>query len=576
MKEIVTIQVGDFSNYIGSHFWNFQDELLGLAHEPDGDPIYKNMPLNMDVLYRAGETQEGIATYCPRLISVGLQGSLGTLSTLDSLYYGIPSPDTSEIITWSGDVSKHISEPRKKNLFLQSLDEEWQGKSTSTGSDAVEGRGDAQIQIQDKDRVECLENGVQYWTDFSKVQYHPRSLFELHGSWTNIQKFDNYGIGKDVLSEGSQVEEMSERLRFFVEECDRIQGIQFVVDDSGGFSSVAATYLEDIADEYPNTPILLYAARSPRSYSNIVSKKESISKCLHDAISFSRLSSLCKLMVPIGLPSLSKSKFSSVLHIEDQKLFHSSAVYAASIHSISIPFRLEMLGPATNSSNAIGAINIGEAVQMLSSHASQNMVCALNVAMPAPSSIDEQRQGSILRSLHSLTPEIQEDAEDFRAVETMIVHGTLYSRGHRASVSQVEDSICASYEHEPQKPLFSHLTVALCPLPIPLPFPSIFKSHVGRHGELLPGSTQSEQPKGSLDINSVPMAARLRSSNAIIPYIQRRLASIQRYGLQRGTSSAELLQKWGFGREEIEDMGEDLSRKIMSFNPHSEMSTDSD
>lgn len=127
------------------------------------------------------------------------------------------------MICRSGDVSKHISEPRKKNLFLQSLDEEWQGKSTSIGNDAVEGRGDAQIQIQDKDRVECLENGVQYWTDFSKVQYHPRSLFELHGSWTDIQKFDNYGIGKDVLSEGSQVEEMSERLRFFVEECDRIQ-----------------------------------------------------------------------------------------------------------------------------------------------------------------------------------------------------------------------------------------------------------------------------------------------------------------------------------------------------------------
>lgn len=24
MKEIVTIQVGDYANYIGSHFWNFQ------------------------------------------------------------------------------------------------------------------------------------------------------------------------------------------------------------------------------------------------------------------------------------------------------------------------------------------------------------------------------------------------------------------------------------------------------------------------------------------------------------------------------------------------------------------------
>lgn len=28
MREIVTIQVGDFANYIGSHFWNFQVNLV--------------------------------------------------------------------------------------------------------------------------------------------------------------------------------------------------------------------------------------------------------------------------------------------------------------------------------------------------------------------------------------------------------------------------------------------------------------------------------------------------------------------------------------------------------------------
>ncbi|RZS01015.1 hypothetical protein BHM03_00030816, partial [Ensete ventricosum] len=58
MKELVTIQVGTFANYVGSHFWNFQDELLGLTEVPNGDPIYKNSSLDMDVLYRTGETQQ--------------------------------------------------------------------------------------------------------------------------------------------------------------------------------------------------------------------------------------------------------------------------------------------------------------------------------------------------------------------------------------------------------------------------------------------------------------------------------------------------------------------------------------
>lgn len=85
------------------------------------------------------------------------------------------------------------------------------------------GINDSQREIQDKDIVECLNNGVKFWTDFSKVHYHPQSLYELSGLWMDVQDFDNYEIGKDSFSESFQGEEMCERLRFFVEECDHIQ-----------------------------------------------------------------------------------------------------------------------------------------------------------------------------------------------------------------------------------------------------------------------------------------------------------------------------------------------------------------
>lgn len=86
------------------------------------------------------------------------------------------------------------------------------------------------------------------------------------------------------------------------------QGIQFLVDDSGGFSGIAAEFLETMADEYTNVPVLLYSIHSPTSDANTSSRKQTISRRLHDAVSFSRLSSFCKLIVPIGLPSLSTSK----------------------------------------------------------------------------------------------------------------------------------------------------------------------------------------------------------------------------------------------------------------------------
>jgi hypothetical protein len=102
-------------------------------------------------------------------------------------------------------------------LFLQSLVEEGQNPSTSNGA------SNSQKSVEDKDLIDCLENGVNFWTDYSKVQYHPQSLYELHGSWTDFDKFDNYGSAQEVVSDWSQIEEMNERLRFFVEECDHIQ-----------------------------------------------------------------------------------------------------------------------------------------------------------------------------------------------------------------------------------------------------------------------------------------------------------------------------------------------------------------
>ena len=121
----------------------------------------------------------------------------------------------------TGKVSTQASEPHKKNLFLQRLYEE--EENLNMANDVSGSNNGSQSEYQDKDIIESLENGVQFWTDYSKVHYHPQSLYELSGVWTNVEEFDNYGIGRDSFSWGLQGEEISDRLRFFVEECDHIQ-----------------------------------------------------------------------------------------------------------------------------------------------------------------------------------------------------------------------------------------------------------------------------------------------------------------------------------------------------------------
>lgn len=570
MKEIVTIQVGDYANFVGSHFWNFQDELLGLADSPEADSAFKNHGLNMDAIYRIGETHQGIQTYTPRLVSIGFQGSLGSVSSRGTLYNERASVKQ-DVKTWTGHVAREASKPVKKNLFLQSLYEEEQETMTVVNG-GNKGENHSNSELQDKDIVESLENGVQYWTDFSKVHYHPQSLYELNGLWMDVENFNHYAIGRDAFSEGFRGEEINERLRFFIEECDHVQGIQFVVDDHGGFSGVAGEYLENIADEYSNLPVLLFSVRRPGQ--GVSNARQKLSRSLHDAVSFSRLSAFSKLIIPIGLPSLSNSKASRYLRIEDANVYHTSALYASALHSISLPLRMEPLGPTKTSNSASGPLDMNEMAHLLAGQGRQNIVATLDVAIPASFSGDLVNQ-SFLDNLHRLTPETAGDVEDFQATECMVVHGAFKSGLQRASVSEVQEAVQAAHENALAIPRFSHLSVSQCPLPIPLPFPSIFGSEVGQDGELLP-SPSSSVPRGSLDVRSIPMAARLRSSNSILPFLENKLTNLRKFGLNQGAAGSELLRSWGFGRDDVIEIGETLSKLVSALDPSFGVSSDSD
>lgn len=122
----------------------------------------------------------------------------------------------------TGPVTTRASQPLKKNIFLQSLYAE---ENMDVGSSRAcdNGNSDTHTEVHDKEIVDCLENEVQYWTDFSKVHYHPQSLYELCGLWTDINDFNNYGSGREAFSGGLHAEEINERLRFFVEESDHPQ-----------------------------------------------------------------------------------------------------------------------------------------------------------------------------------------------------------------------------------------------------------------------------------------------------------------------------------------------------------------
>lgn len=46
--------------------------------------------------------------------------------------------------------------------------------------------------------------------------------------------------------------------------------------------------------------------------------------------------------------------------------------------------------------------------------------------------------------------------------------------------------------------------------------------------------------------------------------------------MARGAKGAGVLRDWGFGKDEVDDMGEHLSKMVRVFDPSSEMTSDSD
>ena len=62
--EIITLQLGNYANYIGTHWWNIQESNFIYP----GENI--ETEINHDVTFRAGKSLSNQETYLPRLVVV--------------------------------------------------------------------------------------------------------------------------------------------------------------------------------------------------------------------------------------------------------------------------------------------------------------------------------------------------------------------------------------------------------------------------------------------------------------------------------------------------------------------------
>ncbi|KAF1539219.1 hypothetical protein FQV20_0013090, partial [Eudyptula albosignata] len=154
---------------------------------------------------------------------------------------------------------------------------------------------------------------VQVWSDYLNVHLHPKSIYVIHqymhdGDCGCLEAF---GQGERLLQDPGCIEELEDRLHFYVEECDYLQGFQVLCDLHNGFSGVGAKVTEMLYDEYSGKGILTWGLTPVVSNVGVNSNgwifhppqdsQKNFYRLLNTALGIVHLSSHSSLFCPLSL-----------------------------------------------------------------------------------------------------------------------------------------------------------------------------------------------------------------------------------------------------------------------------------
>ncbi|KAM4807406.1 protein misato homolog 1 isoform X3 [Urocitellus parryii] len=337
--EVLTLQLGHFAGFVGAHWWNQQDAALGRATSAQ-ESLGELCP---DVLYRTGQTLHGQETYTPRLILMDLKGSLNSLKEESGLYW---DKQLDAAVAWHGKLTTHKEEVYPKNPHLQDLlsaegvrssDGFWRVKSIPNG------KGPPPVTTAEIPKP--LESSVRVWSDFLRVHLHPRSIcmIQKYNHDGETGRLEAFGQGESVLKEPRYLEELEDRLHFYVEECDYLQGFQILCDLHDGFSGVGAKAAELLQDEYSGRGIITWGL-IPGSCS-LGEPQKNIYRLLNTAFGLVHLTAYSSFVCPLSLGgSLGLRPQPPVnfphLHYDATLPFHCSAILATALDTVTVPYRL--------------------------------------------------------------------------------------------------------------------------------------------------------------------------------------------------------------------------------------------
>lgn len=103
---------------------------------------------------------------------------------------------------------------------------------------------------------------VRYWSDFSRVFYHPRSIIQLNDYELNSRTmpFEDWTVGEELFTDLDKEHDLLDRdLRPFAEECDQIRALQLFTGSDDAWGGFASKYVDRLRDEFGKKSIWVWA-----------------------------------------------------------------------------------------------------------------------------------------------------------------------------------------------------------------------------------------------------------------------------------------------------------------------------
>lgn len=318
----------------------------------------------------------------PRTIIYDLKGGFGSLRKINPLYEPETEPGYSEAASSVWYVLKVSDATHHK--FSCSSHIARSGQSVIQKQTPVE-PGAYQMSLDAGTQPTHLTSStVRYWSDFSRVFYHPKSLVQLYDFEldSTIRPFERFSAGTELFQSLEKDEDIVDRdFRPFAEECDRMQGIQALATLDDAWGGFATRYLDSLRDEYPKTCLWLWGLQRPMV--DVPREKRHL-RMSNMAQSIAHACSAASMVVPLTIPEGGLPRSFSV---DPESSWHVSATFATAIESGTLESRMAVKGDRQPTS-------LWDIVESLNTGGNQNL--SRTRMGVGPSGSDQAQEGKVV------------------------------------------------------------------------------------------------------------------------------------------------------------------------------------